>query len=85
MVTYFSHSDISWISNKAKHTRSRQFFYCLDDNFPMEIMEEPTSLLDLFSANERTGQGCDDLGKLRMQRSRNGGVQDLVLKEQSKK
>ena len=35
----FSHPDMSWLSNRAVHKRSRQFLQCTHDNFLMQVVE----------------------------------------------
>ena len=36
----FNHPDICWQSNKARHTRSRQFLQYIDGYFLMQVVEE---------------------------------------------
>ena len=51
----FNHPDICWQSNKARHTRSRQFLQCVDGNFLMQVMDELMKtgvLLDLVFSSE---------------------------------
>lgn len=68
----FSHPDMSWLSNRAMHKRSRQFLQCTHDNFLMQVVEELTRrgvLLDLVLTNKeglvgdvkaRGRLGCSD-------------------------
>ena len=52
----FNHPDISWQSNKARHTRSRQFLQCIGDYFLTQVVGDLMwrgVLLDLvFSIEE---------------------------------
>jgi len=51
----FSHPDISWEDHTARHSQSRRFLQSIDDNFLMQVVEEPTSksaLLDLVLTNK---------------------------------
>ena len=34
--------DICWKSNTASHARSRRFLQSIEDNFLMQVVEEPT-------------------------------------------
>ncbi|GAB0206162.1 hypothetical protein GRJ2_003081800 [Grus japonensis] len=46
----FSHPDICWRDNTAGHKQSRRFLECIDDNFLLQVIEEPTrrcAMLDL--------------------------------------
>lgn len=46
----FNHSDIFWKNITARHTRSRRFLQCVEDDFLMQVVEEPIRrvvLLDL--------------------------------------
>jgi len=52
----FNHPDVCWISNMARHTRSRQFLQCIDNNFLMEVVEEPVNgsvLLELLFTKKK--------------------------------
>jgi len=37
----FNHPDICWRDNTAGHTQSRRFLECIDDNFLLQVTEEP--------------------------------------------
>ena len=46
----FNHPDISWEDHTARHAQSRRFLQSIDENFLMQVVEEPTrkgALLDL--------------------------------------
>jgi len=50
----FNQPDISQVSQTARHTRSRWFLQCVEDNFLTQVVEEPTRwgvLLDLVVSN----------------------------------
>ncbi|GAB0209619.1 hypothetical protein GRJ2_003427600 [Grus japonensis] len=51
----FNHPDICWSDNKAGHKQSRKFLECVDDNFLLQEIEEPTrrgAMLDLVPTNK---------------------------------
>jgi len=51
----FNHPDISWEDHRARHIQSRRFLQSIDDNFLMQVVEEPTrkgTLLDLVLTNK---------------------------------
>jgi len=51
----FNHPDICWEDHTARHTHSRSFLQNTDDNFLMQVVEEPTrkgTLLDLVLMNK---------------------------------
>ena len=51
----FNHPDICWRDNTAGHMQSRRFLECIDDNFLLQVMEEPTrrgAILDLDLTNK---------------------------------
>jgi len=51
----FNHPDISWEDHTARQTQSRTFLQSIDDNFLMQVVEEPKSkgaLLDLVLTNK---------------------------------
>jgi len=68
----FNHPDISWEDHTARQAQSRRFLQSIDDNFLMQVVEEPTrkgTLLDLLLTNKeglvedvKTGGrlGCSD-------------------------
>jgi len=50
-----NHPDISWEDHIARHMQSRRFLQSIDDNFLMQVVEEPTrrgALLDLVLTNK---------------------------------
>ncbi|GAB0204391.1 hypothetical protein GRJ2_002904700 [Grus japonensis] len=68
----FNHPDICWRDNTAEHKQSRKFLECVDDNFLLQVTEEPTrrgAMLDLILTNKedlvgdvtlKGGLGCSD-------------------------
>ncbi|GAB0186117.1 hypothetical protein GRJ2_001077000 [Grus japonensis] len=51
----FNHPDVSWRDNTAGHKQSRRFLECIDDNFFLQVIEEPTrrgAMLDLVLTNK---------------------------------
>ncbi|GAB0203375.1 hypothetical protein GRJ2_002803100 [Grus japonensis] len=68
----FNHPDICWRDNAAEHKQSRKFLECVDDNFLLQVTEEPTrrgAMLDLVLTNKeglvgdvklRGSLGCSD-------------------------
>ncbi|GAB0208476.1 hypothetical protein GRJ2_003313300 [Grus japonensis] len=51
----FNHPDICWRGNTAGHKQSRKFLECIDDNFLLQVTEEPTrrgAMLDLVLTNK---------------------------------
>jgi len=48
LVGDFNHPDISWEDHTARHTQSRRFLQSIDNNFPMQVVEEPTRKGDLL-------------------------------------
>ncbi|GAB0197130.1 hypothetical protein GRJ2_002178300 [Grus japonensis] len=51
----FSHPDICWRDNAAERKQSRRFLECIDDNFLLQVIEEPTrrgAMLDLILTNK---------------------------------
>ncbi|GAB0182896.1 hypothetical protein GRJ2_000754900 [Grus japonensis] len=51
----FSHPDTCWRDNTAGHKQSRRFLECTDDNFLLQVIEEPTrrgAMLDLVLTNK---------------------------------
>jgi len=51
----FNHSDICWEDHIARHTQSRRFLQSINDNFLMQVEEEPRRrgmLLDLVLTNK---------------------------------
>jgi len=51
----FNHPGICWRDNTAGHKQSRRFLDCIDDNFLLQVTEEPTRrgvMLDLVVTNK---------------------------------
>jgi len=51
----FNHTDISWEDHAARQEQSRRLLQSIDDNFLMQVVEEPTrkgALLDLVVTNK---------------------------------
>jgi len=51
----FNHPDTSWEDHTARQVQSRRFLQSIDDNFLMQVVEEPTrkdTLLDLVLTNK---------------------------------
>ncbi|GAB0203984.1 mitochondrial enolase superfamily member 1 [Grus japonensis] len=51
----FNHPDICWRDNAAERKQSRKFLECVDDNFLLQVIEEPTrrgAMLDLVLTNK---------------------------------
>jgi len=51
----FNHADISWEDHSARHMQSRRLLQSINDNFLMQMVEEPTrrgTLLDLVLTNK---------------------------------
>ena len=51
----FKHPDISWEDHTARQAQSRRFLQSIDDNFLMQVVEQPTrkgALLDLVLINK---------------------------------
>ncbi|GAB0187094.1 hypothetical protein GRJ2_001174700 [Grus japonensis] len=51
----FSHPDICWRDNTAGRKQSRRFLECIDDNFLLQVIQEPTrrgAMLDLVLINK---------------------------------
>ncbi|GAB0204934.1 mitochondrial enolase superfamily member 1 [Grus japonensis] len=51
----FNHPNISWRDNTAGHKQSRKFLECVNDNFLLQVTEEPTrrgAMLDLVLTSE---------------------------------
>ncbi|GAB0204868.1 mitochondrial enolase superfamily member 1 [Grus japonensis] len=51
----FNHCNICWRDNTAGHKQSRKFLECVDDNFLLQVIEEPTkrgAMLDLVLTNK---------------------------------
>jgi len=64
----FNHPDISWEDHTARLTQSRRFLQSTDDNFLMQVVEEPKRrgvLLDLLLMNkEGLAEDAKDGGSL---------------------
>ncbi|GAB0205345.1 hypothetical protein GRJ2_003000100 [Grus japonensis] len=51
----FNHPDICWRDNAAEHKQSRKFLESVDDNFLLQVTEEPMrrgAMLDLILTNK---------------------------------
>ena len=51
----FNHPDTCWRDNTAGHKQSRRFLECTDDNFLLQVIEEPMrrgAMLDLVLTNK---------------------------------
>ncbi|GAB0183006.1 hypothetical protein GRJ2_000765900 [Grus japonensis] len=51
----FNHPNICWRANTAGHKQSGRFLECTDDNFLLQVIEEPTrrgAMLDLVLTNK---------------------------------
>ncbi|GAB0209183.1 mitochondrial enolase superfamily member 1 [Grus japonensis] len=51
----FNHPDIRWRDNAAERKQSRKFLKCIDDNFLLQVIEEPMrrgAMLDLVLTNK---------------------------------
>ncbi|GAB0182893.1 hypothetical protein GRJ2_000754600 [Grus japonensis] len=60
LVEDFSHPDTCWRDNTAGHKQSRRFLECIDDNFLLQVIEEPTrrgAMLDLVPTNKEGLEG----------------------------
>ncbi|GAB0181373.1 hypothetical protein GRJ2_000602600 [Grus japonensis] len=68
----FNHPDICYTDNTAGHKQSRRFLECVDDNFLLQVIEEPLrrgAMLDLVLTNKeglvgnvklKGSHGCSD-------------------------
>ncbi|KAM9591189.1 uncharacterized protein ACIBXB_006085 isoform 1-T2 [Morphnus guianensis] len=68
----FKHPNICWRDNMAGHKQSRRFLECVDDNFLLQVIEEPMrrgAMLDLVLTNKeglvgnvklKASLGCSD-------------------------
>ncbi|PKU27650.1 glycerol kinase [Limosa lapponica baueri] len=55
LMGYFNHPNICWRDNTAGHRKSRKFLECVDDNFLLQMVEEPMrkgAMLDLVLTNK---------------------------------
>ena len=51
----FNHPNICWRDNTAGHRQARRFLECVEDNFLLQVTEEPTrrgAMLDLVLTNK---------------------------------
>ena len=51
----FNHPNICWRHNAAEHKQSRKFLECVDDNFLLQVTEEPMrrgAMLDFILTNK---------------------------------
>jgi len=64
----FNHPDISWEDHTTRHMQSRRFLQSINDNFLMQVVEEPTrkgALLDPALTNkERLVEDMKARGRL---------------------
>jgi len=72
LVGDFNHPDICWKDNTAGHKQSRRFLECIDSNFLLQVIEEPTrrgAMPDLVLTNKeelvgnvklKSSLGCSD-------------------------
>ena len=60
----FNHPDISWEDHTARQTQSKRFLQSIDDNFLMQVVEEPTRRRRSAGpcTNEQRGTGEDVKG-----------------------
>ncbi|GAB0202771.1 hypothetical protein GRJ2_002742700 [Grus japonensis] len=76
----FKHPNICWRDNAAEHKESRKFLECVDDNFLLQVIEEPMrrgAMLDLVPTNKEGLVGDVKLkGSLGCSDHSSGGVQD---------
>ncbi|XP_054254838.1 class I histocompatibility antigen, F10 alpha chain-like [Indicator indicator] len=93
----FNSPDICWKASSGSHPQSRRFLQCHDDNFMMQMVEEPTgrgTLLDLIFTNkeglveavkgvseESSVEELLDLGDLKL----DSGPDDKVVMESEEK
>ncbi|GAB0179473.1 hypothetical protein GRJ2_000412600 [Grus japonensis] len=64
----FNHPNICWRDNTEGHKQSRRFLECIDDNFLLQVTEEPmrtrSAMLDLVLTNKegllKGSLGCND-------------------------
>ena len=78
----FNHPDICWRNGTARHKQSRRILDCVEDNFLLQVIEEPTrsgDMLDLVLTN-REGLA----GNVTLQGSLGSKVFRLHLKMQQK-
>ena len=62
LVGDFNHPNICWRDNTAGHKQSRRFLQCVDDNFFLQVIEEPTrrsAMLDFVLTNK---EGLSSMG-----------------------
>ncbi|GAB0209334.1 hypothetical protein GRJ2_003399100 [Grus japonensis] len=55
LMADFNHPDICWRDNTAGHKQSRKFLECINDNFLLQVIEEPMrrgAVLDLVLPNK---------------------------------
>ncbi|GAB0209914.1 hypothetical protein GRJ2_003457100 [Grus japonensis] len=55
LIGDFNHPDICWRDNAAERKQSRKFLECVDDNFLLQVTEEPMrrgAMLDLILTNK---------------------------------
>ncbi|GAB0204478.1 hypothetical protein GRJ2_002913400 [Grus japonensis] len=55
LMVDFNHPDICWRDNRTGHKQCAKFLECVDDNFLLQVTEEPTrrgAMLDLVLTNK---------------------------------
>ncbi|TRZ07523.1 hypothetical protein HGM15179_019577, partial [Zosterops borbonicus] len=63
----FNHLDVCWRENMAGHKQFRKFLKCVDDNFLLQVIKEPTrrsAVLDLVLTNKEELVGVSVLHSL---------------------
>ncbi|GAB0206060.1 hypothetical protein GRJ2_003071600 [Grus japonensis] len=76
LVGDFNHPDICWRDNTAGHKPSRTFLECADDNFLLQLREEPrrrSAMLDLILTNKESL-----VGDVKLKGSLGGSDQEMV-------
>ncbi|KAJ7413016.1 hypothetical protein WISP_93575 [Willisornis vidua] len=52
----FNHPDICWSDNTAQHTQSRKFLQVTEDNFLIQVVEEPTRKDQYIPMSKKSGK-----------------------------
>ncbi|GAB0195100.1 hypothetical protein GRJ2_001975300 [Grus japonensis] len=86
----FNHPDICWRDNAAERKQSRKFLECVDDNFLLQVTEEPMrrgAMLDFILTNKeglegdvklKGSLGCSDHKMVEFRRVDFGLFRDLL-------
>ncbi|GAB0180032.1 hypothetical protein GRJ2_000468500 [Grus japonensis] len=86
----FNYPDICWRDNTAGQKQSRKFLECINDNFVLQVIEEPTrrgAMLDLVLTNKEGligdvklegSLGCSDHEMVEFNSAEFGLFRDLV-------